>query len=1307
MLSRYNKILIGMCILLLLITVVPSSFFINIDNRADHVVEEPIIDSFTQNTGTDGTDTITTTETSGTRSQRIRGGIQREIADSKVMYAIIAPEEFKDKLIPLVNWKTYKGVPAKIYTLESIYLNYTTGRDDAANLQKFLRVLDDKSPALTWVLLAGDADVIPARKLWAGAKASQDGLDDEYVGDYYYAGLDNDWDVNNDGKYGAGTATSNPKFEGDWTPNVYLGRLPANSSSEINISVTDILRYEQDPPQGSWMKKAVFWGSLMEAPKGATYNPSSSNAYKAKELMVKPIFEEKASHMQIVTKYDLSQLPGSGYDYNFDILKRDAAIADLNAGASIINFAGQAWYDGYAIVHYDDPAGTDIYGFSDLYKGTDADAATNGFELPLFTAFSCDVGNFAKTGVFKNQTLERLLVAPNGGAIGFVGSSGTTYRGEANQVSDGNWWMDREFYEIFFNGTYQAGKTFWEMKRNYYKEFLTLVNNEKYKAMLFGYNYLGDPELNIWTDLPQTPLVNISGLWLGPHNITVTVTDGQDQPVENARVCIQNDDIYVYGTTNESGIAKIYANPIAFDNVEVVVTGHNLLTYNDTLPFEIEPGDLKITNGDIEFNISNPIINQEIQINATIRNRGQKDITSKFNVTFSLDGLVDSGGAQIGSEQSISGLAKGSAKKVSVTWTVVPGDHTIYVQIDAENKIFESYKWNNIAEKPIYVSRPELYVTSNDVVFVPDIDVYVGTKMKIKVTVHNIGDAPAHNLEIGFVDRNDIMKEVIIGQNKIITELGPAGTKTVTTTWTAVGGVHDIIVKIDPENDLPEYNETNNTAIKNITVKYPPKINPIQDILLVEDKPKININTTSLIIKIVDKDTSIFDLDISVRSSEKNCNVTINDYFGLDITLAEDWYGSSKVTVFVNEKNGKVPVNRSFNVTVKPVNDPPRFDVSNYSLSATEDLEFIYVVKAYDPESDNITFSDNTSLFNINNKTGEIRFTPTQDDANSSVIKVYITLSDGNRTSQPHMFNLTIIDVPDPPIIEPIDTQYGEVNKSFELQINATDIDSTKLDYNDDSPLFVIDIETGKISFIPNETEIGIHIIKIIVTDDTLQSSEMTFTIIINKSTEPPPVPANDTKEDKPKTDNGPGGLGYVAGVPTAYLLIVIIIIISIIILTFLLITNKRKMDSERDKFFSPEYEKEKDDDVNIDELSAKIGIGLGTGYKEYSKPTKPSKPGSGSAPKLSYDEEYEKLYSSGTAPKRTGRKAPRSRSGFGTGTSADKSKKIGFRNKDKNKHKEKGPGDKDIRAYVGKKAIKERDKTADDEVLWETDDEM
>ena len=163
------------------------------------------------------------------------------VSDTNVAYAIIAPSAYVSALSGLQKWKTDKGVPAKIYGLEDIYNSYT-GKDNAEQIHKFLKELESTSEDLEWVLLVGDGDILPVRKLFT--LGATHGLDYEYYSDYYYAGLDSTWDKNGNGRYGE-------DGEEDWGANVYVGRLPAGSVADVEVMVNKILTYEKNPPDGA------------------------------------------------------------------------------------------------------------------------------------------------------------------------------------------------------------------------------------------------------------------------------------------------------------------------------------------------------------------------------------------------------------------------------------------------------------------------------------------------------------------------------------------------------------------------------------------------------------------------------------------------------------------------------------------------------------------------------------------------------------------------------------------------------------------------------------------------------------------------------------------------------------------------------------------------------------------------------------------------------------------------------------------------------------------------------------------------
>jgi hypothetical protein len=124
------------------------------------------------------------------------------------------------------------------------------------------------------------------------------------------------------------------------------------------------------------------------------------------------------------------------------------------------------------------------------------------------------------------------------------------------------------------------------------------------------------------------------------------------------------------------------------------------------------------------------------------------------------------------------------------------------------------------------------------------------------------------------------------------------------------------------------------------------------------------------------------------------------------------------------------------------------------------------------------------------------------------------------------------------------------------------DLDSDRLYFYDDTTLFVIDINTGKIIFTPNSADVGEHLIKIIVSDDDYQSANITFNLKINASDYVKPDPVDNDKS------NGSGDeldLMVVAGV-------IIIIIVIIVLIMVMLLMRKRKKKIPTDQFYDPNY---------------------------------------------------------------------------------------------------------------------------------------
>jgi PKD repeat protein len=224
----------------------------------------------------------------------------------------------------------------------------------------------------------------------------------------------------------------------------------------------------------------------------------------------------------------------------------------------------------------------------------------------------------------------------------------------------------------------------------------------------------------------------------------------------------------------------------------------------------------------------------------------------------------------------------------------------------------------------------------------------------------------------------------------------------------------------------------------------------------------------------------------------------------IEFTPKNQDVGNYIVRVWVNDDDGGKTL-LGFFLTVEDVNDPPTLDDIG-SQVAFEDETFILAVLAYDPDSDEkLTYSDDSHIFTINSKTGIISFVPTNEDVGQEIITV--TVSDSKEAEDQKTFLLTIKNINDAPELAVIPNRVTEAKSEFTLTITASDDDDAMLIYSDDSDMFSIDPVTGKISFIPENKDAGIHEINITVTDASGASDTETMKLTIVAADEPDPTP--------------------------------------------------------------------------------------------------------------------------------------------------------------------------------------------------------
>ncbi|MCA9753194.1 MAG: hypothetical protein KC591_13450, partial [Gemmatimonadetes bacterium] len=149
------------------------------------------------------------------------------IDGTAVDMVIVTPAAFEATFQTLADWKTKKGVPTVVRTVEWIEANYPDGHDQAERIRFFLRDAYTKWGTYM-LLLGGDYSLVPPRSAWNTYFFG--GV--EIPTDQYYACLDGTWNDDGDQFWGEGSSGAGPGDNADLFPDVFIGRAPVDNVTQ-------------------------------------------------------------------------------------------------------------------------------------------------------------------------------------------------------------------------------------------------------------------------------------------------------------------------------------------------------------------------------------------------------------------------------------------------------------------------------------------------------------------------------------------------------------------------------------------------------------------------------------------------------------------------------------------------------------------------------------------------------------------------------------------------------------------------------------------------------------------------------------------------------------------------------------------------------------------------------------------------------------------------------------------------------------------------------------------------------------------
>ena len=411
-----------------------------------------------------------------------------------IEYLVVANTSLASGVTNLLNWRKRQGYETELVTTTST----------SATTIKNLILTRYNQGKLKFVVLVGDYAQIPYYS-FSGTKS-----------DMWYACL---------------TGGSSP----DLYPDVGLGRLSGTSTTTISHQVAKILKYEQNPPSGTWYTKTIL----------AAHKEQYATKYvKCKKDIAAGCLS--TSGWTIITQYG-----------NESGVTNDSVSNYINAGVGLVNYRGHGSTTGWASGWCQQ---------SGEYNIARVNALTNGDMTPIVFNIAC------YNGKFNSSCLQEAWLQASDAAVASLGAIEPSY-------TTPNHTYDKTLYSaIFCDGLTNIYAFYYKATQ----AIIAMGSSGQRNAKMYW--WAGDAATNLWGRVPYTMTVSHpSSINTGSQTVQVTVKRGS-LAVSGAKVCLyKGSEVFAVGNTNASGIASLSVNPTTTGTMLVTVTAKDYRPYQGSI----------------------------------------------------------------------------------------------------------------------------------------------------------------------------------------------------------------------------------------------------------------------------------------------------------------------------------------------------------------------------------------------------------------------------------------------------------------------------------------------------------------------------------------------------------------------------------------------------------------------------------------------------------------------------------------------------------------------------------------------------
>ncbi|MBN1486222.1 MAG: hypothetical protein JW981_01195 [Anaerolineae bacterium] len=324
-------------------------------------------------------------------------------------YLVIAPESFLPAVEPLLEHRRAQGFSTFGMPLETIYDVFGNSYADPQLIYNFIHYIYGQwQPVPAYLLLIGDGTWDPLGYLQTGTATLLPpnlAMVDPFIGE-----------VPADNRYVTVDGADN-------LPDIAVGRMPANTITDVVEMVGKVIDYERSPVPGEWYKRHLFI---------ADDEDRAGDFHAASDEVIGYLPETHFAY-----KIYCPDAAGDAYGNAFCDAAvmvseiRPALLAAWNQGALVVNWMGHSSYQQWE--------------HGRLFHIDDLSALKSQRRLPLVLEMTCFTGHFAHPEPLQTALDEALVRLPGAGAVAVWGSSGESYRHHHLP-------LDIAFYKVAFSG---------------------------------------------------------------------------------------------------------------------------------------------------------------------------------------------------------------------------------------------------------------------------------------------------------------------------------------------------------------------------------------------------------------------------------------------------------------------------------------------------------------------------------------------------------------------------------------------------------------------------------------------------------------------------------------------------------------------------------------------------------------------------------------------------------------------------------------------------------------------------------------